>query len=283
MPFSEQEIFDRFESASESPDRSLDCARLALDLAILDHPGISTGRYVNHLGRLAEQTGTRHEELLSAGAEDNVETRLAALKHVFIDIEGYQGDMDAPARSDNLDLVRVIDRRKGSDIALAVLYLHAARACGWHCEPLELPGHFALRLDHEGGRIIFSPFAGCRVLNAADMREIVKEALGPQAELSADYYEPVSSRDMLIALGNALKLYYIETEDYPRALKLVEIMRKLAPDEYRLLLDAGVLYARTNRSAEAVPVLEAYIAAAPGRREQEEAAILLEHIRPRTD
>jgi len=48
-------------------------------------------------------------------------------------------------------------------------------------------------------------------------------------------------------MQNNAKLRQIEGEDYLGALKTVEVMRLLDPNEYRLLFDAGVLYARTHQ------------------------------------
>lgn len=279
MSFSVQDIHNKLKTTAALDDRDIDPADIALLMAACDHPGISLDRYRNHLEKLTRQTGERFDALIDAGADDNVETQLAALKHVMVDTENYEGTAGGAPRHDDYDLMRVIDRRRGADIALALLYISAARHCLWRCDLLELPGYFALRLDYEGRRVIFSPQEGCRVLDAAAMRQIVKDTLGPQAELSAAYYEPLANRQTLVAYGNAVKLYHIEHEDYEHALKVVEMMRFLAPEEYRLLLDAGVLYARTGQPQKAVPALEDYISRSPHPRDRQEAAVLLEHIR----
>ena len=80
-------------------------------------------------------------------------------------------------------------------------------------------------------------------------------------------------------LQNNIQLRLIEAEDYEGALRTVEAMRAVDPGEYRLLLDAGVLYARTNRLQKAIVTLEAYITRAPGDRDRQEAAMLLEQLR----
>ena len=102
---------------------------------------------------------------------------------------------------------------------------------------------------------------------------------GPNAELSATYYEPANNRTILVRLQNNIKLRRIEAEDYEGALRIVQAMRAIDPAEYRLLLDAGVLYARTNRLQNAIETLEDYIAKAPGDRDRHEAALLLQNLR----
>src|SRR5690606_10569173 len=119
------------------------------------------------------------------------------------------------------DLVRVIDRRKGLPIAISILYIHAGRAQGWNVVGLSFPGHVVIRLEEEGHRLIADPFNGGKVLQAPDLRSLVKNALGDKAELSADYYNPATNREMLIRLQNNIKLRQVESEDYEEALKTV--------------------------------------------------------------
>jgi len=144
---------------------------------------------------------------------------------------------------------------------------------------LNIPGHFVCRMDYEGTRLIFDPFAQCALLGAPELRRLIKQSLGPNAELSSTYYEPASNRTILIRLQNNIKMRRIEAEDYEGALNVVEAMRAIDPAEYRLLLDAGVLYARTNRLQKAIVALEDYIGKAPDPRDQHEAALLLQQIR----
>ncbi len=257
---------------------SLNLGESALQLAAIFHPDIALERYKNHLTKIAREVASRHEALLTAGGEDDLETRLAALKHVFVDVHGYAGDRKTPDHIQNADLIRVIDRGAGNAVALSVLYIEVAMAQGWDAYGLDIPGYFAVRLDKDGQRLIFDPFEGCRILQAPDLRRLVKRTMGPHAELSADYYEPATHSDILLRLQNHIKLRQIENEDYDAALKSVDAMRDIAPDEFRLLLDAGVLYARTNQPEKAALVLEDYISRAPDARDRQEAALLLQEI-----
>ncbi len=262
--------------ASDDPGK---LAEGALLLASLSHPGLSLERYHHHLDKLGRETGARFTELRAAGADDSAGTRLAALKHVMVDRHDYFHDREAPDHIQNDNLIRVIDRGKGGAMALAVLYLVAGLAQGWDIALLALPAYPVLRLAHGAERVLCDPADGCLPLQAADLRRLVKTHAGPQAELAADYYEPLAWRDILIRLHNPVKLYQIACEDYAASLQSVEALRALAPDEYRLLLDAGVLYARLGRDDEAEAALEGYISAAPDPRDRREAALLLQEIR----
>ena len=111
------------------------------------------------------------------------------------------------------------------------------------------------------------------------IRKLIKQIRGDKAELSADYYKPCTNRETLIRLQNNIKLRLIEAEDYEEALKAVEMMRLIDPDEYRLLLDAGVLYAKTGQRRGAVGVLEEYVSKAPNPQDRKEAELIIRQIR----
>ncbi len=266
------------ESVGKSEDSEVDLAAAALAFAAIDRPGLSLERYSIHLKKLGKDVGLRHEELLSAGADDNVETQLAALKHVLADGHDYGGDGDTYDNLENASLIGVIDRRKGMPVTLSILYIHAGKTQGWDIAGINIPGHFACRL-HKGGQvIIFDPFYRCKILQASDIRKLVKKALGEHAELSSDYHDPMPNKDVLIRLQNNIKLRRIEMEDYEGALQTVEMMSLIAPEEYRLLLDAGVLYAKLEQLDSAVYALENYIEQAPDARDRADAAQLLAQI-----
>ena len=266
------------ESGGKS-DGDINLFNVAMAFAAPAHEGISIDKYYNHVNKAAREAGERYIELLNAGAKDDARTRLAALKHILTDREGYEGDSDTYDDLQNADMIRVIDRRKGMPIALSILYIHVGRLNGWAVDGLNFPGHFLCRIEHGSERLIFDPFEGCEVLEAPDLRKLIKKIRGQNAELSADYYKPCTNRETLIRLQNNVKLRLIEAEDYDEALKSVEMMRMVDPGEYRLLFDAGVLYAKTGQRKAAVEVLDRYIAEAPDPRDRREAEAIIRHIR----
>lgn len=260
-------------------DDDIALADTALLLSALARPGLDTDRYRHHVQKLGLDVRQRFHDLLQAGADDSPQTRIAALKHVISDQYGYVGSMDQFDDLENADLARVIDQRRGLPIALSILALEAGRAQGWMLEGLNFPGHFLVRIEHEGARLIFDPFSQFRILEAPDLRALIKEVAGDNAELSAAYYQSASNRDILVRLQNNIKLRQVEAEDYAGALATVETMRLFAPREVRLLLDAGVLYAKTGQKLKAIGVLEDYIRQAPSHRDRQDAQLLLLNLR----
>ncbi len=220
----------------------------------------------------------RYKTLIEEGSADDAGVRLAALKHVLHDCEGYQPDPREHEILESADMIRVIDRRAGDSAALSILYIDMARKNNWQIEGLAFPDRLLCRIAHEGTHLIFDTSQNCKCLEAHELRSIVKDALGEAAELATEYYQGLGARECVVQLCNRIKLRHIESGAYDEALSIVERMRVIAPDEYRLLLDAGVLYARTHQVEKAVEALEDYIERAPNQYDREEARLLLSEL-----
>ena len=230
---------DYISSCALKSDGDVKIAELALAMVYDDHEGLSIDRYFNHLQKISGEVERRYRALLEAGSDSDLNTRLAALKHVIADIHDYQPDSRHHEILEGADMIRVIDRGRGCSTALCVLYMDAARAQGWHIEGLNMPSQFLCRLEHKGLRLIFDPSSGCRVMEAHNLRALVKQTLGDDAELSTEYLNGLDARQSVIHLCNHIKHRRIEMGEYDQALSMVKRMRILMPEEYRLLLDAG--------------------------------------------
>lgn len=259
-------------------DAEIDLAYASLTLARLMRPDVHLDRYQNHFTKLAHDVAERHRALIAGGADDDVLTRLAALKHILADREGYQGDSETYNALENADITRVIDRRKGLPIALAILYIHAARAQGWPTMGINFPGHFIVRLEQDGKRILFDPFHGAKLLEAPDLRSYLKQALGPRAELSVTYYTEATNRDVLVRLQNNIKLRQIEAEDYEGALCTLAALKYIDPVELRFLFEEGVVNARIERYGAALSALNDYVTRTPDARDRAEAQGLIAYL-----
>ncbi len=277
--FPEDEYLQILTKYGAGPDQDIDLAECAILMAALDNQTLSIDRYKNHIQKLIKDVGARHQDLLGEGATDDAATQLAALKHIIADENEYAGDEENYDDLQNVNLIRVIERRKGMPVALALIYIHVGLAQGWQVEALSFPAHVVCRMEKNGARLLFDPFQQCNLLQAADLRNMLKTLISPEAELSTDYYNAASKREVLIRLQNNIKLRQVESEDYEGAIKTIETMRLLDPNEYRLLFDAGVLYARTSQALAAITALESYIDLTPDKEAQYDALALLRQIK----
>lgn len=273
------EAFQYIRYAGTQKDAEMDLGECALALALLFLPGIKPERYRFHLQKLAEHLAEEFSARLRLGAEDNLQTRIAALKKVVHEAHGYKGNEQNYDDIQNANFIRVIERRQGLPVALGILYVILARKMKWQIDGLNFPGHFMVRMEKDGERAILDPFKGGHEMNAAELRQLLKSIAGKNAELSHNFYDPVGNREMLIRLENNLKKRLIESEEYAQAIIVAEAMEALAPDEYRILFDKGVLYARLGQKQQAANAIEQYIDRTPHALEKQQAQALLAEIR----
>ncbi len=222
-------------------------------------------RAKDYLKTLGARVRARRHDLVMSGADDDARTDLAALKYILVDTDGFKGADGAYEDLLNANLVHVINRRCGLPVALAILYVHAAGGADITVRALDFPGHVVMRVERGGQIIMFDPSDVCATLDAADLRAILKRGVGPDAELNAAYYTPLSRRGMIIRLQNNIKLRLVERMDYRGALHVLEGMRAIDPGEYRILFDLGVLYEKLDDPTSAIVCLTDYLAALPAR------------------
>jgi regulator of sirC expression with transglutaminase-like and TPR domain len=245
--------------AGEAP---VEIAEAALRLASFDRPRVDLGRYRDHLAELAAEVGASGADAPAALAET-------------MGRHGYEGDNLTYDDLQNATLIRVIDRKKGLPVALGILYLHVARAQGWHMEGLAFPGHFLVRLGH---RFILDPFNGGRLCDAALLRKLLRATAG-RAELAPEHYAPASDRAILLRLQNNIKLRLMR-DDPEKALDVVDRMLLFTPEEASLRVEAGYLSMQAGKLRAAAAHLERAVAEGDGIL-RHRAAALLQQLRGR--
>jgi regulator of sirC expression with transglutaminase-like and TPR domain len=229
----------------------LDLLEAALTLSVLRRgEPVDLAPFRQHVGSMASDLA------------DLVRRRGAApeaLAEVIARSYGYRGDTDSYDDLQNADLVRVIERRKGLPVALSILYLDVARRQGWEAEGLAFPAHFLIRIGIDGARHVVDPFNDGTVRDAADLRGLLRQVLGPEAELSPQHFDPVSDRDVLLRLENNVRLRLANREDWPTAAQSLDRMLAIAPDRPELLFEAGQLNARLDKRRAAIAAFERFL------------------------
>lgn len=222
---------------------------------------------------LAEQA-----HVFGAGTEDTARDRVTALNGLLFAHFGFRGDAEC-TDDDNANLARVISRRRGLPVSLGILYLHAADVLHWEAVGLSFPGHFLLRLDAGGNRLIVDPFNGGRVLEAPDLRALLKQMTGMNAELKSEHYRPLSRRGVLLRLQNNLKLRAARRGDLERAAHMLERMVLIAPREWLLWYELGLMRVRLGHIVQAIDALEIFVAHSRCPTSLRRARTLLERLR----
>lgn len=269
-----EELLAFLSEQGQKPAEEISLFESALAFSALRHPSRSLDRYYHEIERLKTEV---HNQLAEEGA-DHCDAQLSALKTVLVDEHKYLGNALNYDLIDNADICFVIDDGKGLPVALSIIYLEVCERLGLGAEGVNFPGHFLMRLTNNGQQLLFDPFNLARKIGAAELREIIKHIKGDGAELDQAYYQAASKRDILIRLQNNIKKRQIAAEDYEAALETVILTEKIAPNEYRLLLDKGVLLAKNTKSQEAIDTLEKYISLTPFADDRADARMFIEQI-----
>lgn len=254
--------------------RRLDILEVTLALSLLQHDDpVDLAPYRQHVAQM------------SAAVADLVHRRGAspeALAEVIARSYAYRGDNQTYDDLQNADIVRVIERRKGLPVALAILYLQVARDQGWDAEGLAFPGHFLIRVAIDGGRHVVDPFNDGMVRDAADLRELLRKVLGPNAQPMSGHYDPVSDRDVLLRLENNIRLRLVQREDWAGAMRVVDRMLAIAPDQPVLQYEAGQINVRLDKRRAAIASFERFLLMDEGLADadmRQHATALLQELR----
>ena len=238
--------------AAQDDDR-IDLLEGTFLIALEEYPDLVIGEQIGRVDAIAARCG----EFL-AGAEDFFHA-VWVINRILFDEMGIRGNVEAYDDPENSFLNRVLDRRTGIPITLAVLYREVARRCGFHVEGIGLPGHFVVRVTDDWGHTYVDPFHGGRVVTREDLSKVLSDRFGPRARLLDEHLEPVSNRRVLTRMLLNLKRIYVRKQDYERALLASERIVLLQPDAATERRDRGLLYRRTGRRSDAITDLRGYL------------------------
>ncbi|WP_395023406.1 SirB1 family protein [Dongia sp.] len=260
-------------------DSEIRIAEAGLALAAMDRQRSVPESYHEHLAAIdAEMQKTAAELDCSAADDKGLANRATTLGKVLAGNFSYQGDRVTYDDLQNANLMRVIDRRKGLPVALAILYIHAARSQGWAIEGVNFPGHFVVRLHNAGKALILDPFAGGEPCTTADLRRKLKAAAGEKAELQPEHYAAVGNRDILLRLENNLKIRLIQEGDLEKAAAALDRMLLIAPKHAPLYREAGLIQARLGNLNAARAALERFLEISDNDSQRHHVARLIQDL-----
>lgn len=224
------------DAALDRSDERIELGEVALLMAAREYPDTDLSDYRDHLAAVQAATCT------AAAGASNLADRVTAIRNAVFETHGYQGDSDTYGALDNANLIKVIDRRRGIPVSLAIICLEAARGQGWAADGINFPGHFLLRLRDASDGVIVDPFHGGRTLGVEDLRAYLKSVAGDHAELAPEHYAPIGNRGILLRLQNNLRLRAPDAGELDRAVLATTAMIKLAPEEVNLWYELAELH-----------------------------------------
>ncbi|EKT4452265.1 tetratricopeptide repeat protein [Pseudomonas putida] len=152
---------------------------------------------------------------------------------------GFQQDEYHPLRPQAALMDKVLQRRRGQPLTLAILTLKLARRLSIPLEGVGFPGHFLLRVP--GADHLLDPCGGRR-LYPNDCRELLARQFGPQVALTAEHLRSASPLQMLQRLSRNLRQLHISNDNHLAALIDAERIMQLGPVQVSDYVTRASLY-----------------------------------------
>lgn len=220
------------------------------------------GSYVDLLEHSIETARVRSKK-----AKDEPLAIVDAINHVLFKVlriegksEKYKQVIDDPSR---YYLHLVLEEKVASPLALAVLYCCFADGLGLPYECLALPSYYLIRVQSEGTDFYIDAFDHGKLLSQEEFQKKFRSALHKSRMLSASLFEKVSTAQLVSRLVQQLKHIYILRSQAVEALRAVEILTSLFPDNPEFTRDRGILYCEMEYFSKAMEDLKHYLEVRP--------------------
>ena len=262
-------LASRFRRYAASPE--LDLFEGALLVAELVDPGEDLGAAREAVAALA----ARVEEKIAAGAAPH-----AALGEVLFEEEGFRGDEEDYDQPSNSSVARALFRHRGLPITLSILAIEVGRLAGLRLTGVGLPGHFVVGGPDLPDGMYLDPFDGGELYEAGGLARRLAAIFGQPVAVGPEILQPDPPRAILARVLLNLRRSYEQRDRWEDALEVLSCAEALEPDDPEIVRERGLLLVKCGRPEEALPVLEAYAAAAGGE-DAEGIARLIEAVRAR--
>lgn len=260
-------------------DASIDVLGAALCLSAWAQPGLDREPYRRHVQALFDDVVAYvHDDPLSATLASE------AMRQILHRRYGYAETFDTGEQADGSTLSRVIDKRRGSPFALAVLYEHILTRLGLTVEILAFPARALLRIQDDGGhRLVVDPARDGRVLDARALRDLYREHRGGSGDLNPFTLKAYGKRDVLVGLLDQVKAHHLRHAAPEAALATLEAALLIAPDNPRLWRETGLLHARLDHIPDAISALQQFLQLPGDDAHRYTASQLLQQLQSRQD
>lgn len=256
------------------PESQWDLCDAALLIAAQIQPELDVKVCQQQLESMAENVRSR----IVAGMDE--QACIKQLNAYFYDELGFSGDNDNYYLPDNSLLNKVIERRRGIPITLAVIYLKLANAAGLDAYGIGFPGHYLLGVHAEPENIILDPFDQGHILNRSQLRNMLQKLAHEKADdaVLEKNLMPAAKVDTVVRMLRNLKQIYIEAQQVESALSCIELILSLLPEAPDELRDRGMIYQHIEYSRGAIKDLTRYLELVPDAEERGVIEALLDSL-----
>lgn len=258
--------------------RRNDLLRAALMVGKVQDPTFEEEPYIERILELAARVWhrsnrVRYDSVLKAESINHTLFKELAMEGKS---EKYKQVIDDPNR---YYLHTVLDKRAGSPLAIATLYLILAEQIGLACECFALPSYYLIKVKDGDTEFYIDPFDGGKFLKPEEFHRKFKVALQRNRMMSANLFEKVTAYQMVARLVQQLKHVYILKGDALTALRAVELLSALFPQSPEITRDRGILYCEMEYFSKAIEDLRFYLQQRPNAEDVSEIKKLTSMLR----
>ncbi len=206
--------------------------------------------------------------------------KLRLLNHFFFHELHFGGNLNHYYDPENSYLHKVLERRRGIPVSLAVLWLELAQGLGLPAHGVGFPGHFMVKVNLPHAQVVIDPFSG-QSLSREELQMRLEAWRGIHGMPGRDevplghYLQAMPSREIVARMLHNLKEIHRTQQDWLRLVAVEDRLLVLLPqawDEYR---DRGLAQAELGQLGPAVKDLETYLGQVRGG---EDAAAIAERV-----
>jgi regulator of sirC expression with transglutaminase-like and TPR domain len=252
-----------FANLADSPRGPNDLVRGALLIARLGYPDLDESLYRQYLKNISDRIRPRMADAAGMGA------KIGILNHLLFDEEGFRGNGDQYFDPDNSFLNRVIDRRRGIPVTLAVIYMGVGRAVGLDIVGIALPGHFLTAVPDVSGRIFIDPFNRGEILSTEECRQRMGRWAQQPGQVDPRQIPPAGRREILARILRNLKTIYIHTQREMNVLEVLHWILAIQPDAAIEWRERGMRYEAMGNARQAVEDFKRYLEIDPETEDRE--------------
>ena len=245
---------------------SIPLTEAALSIAQDIYPRLDLGAIQSEFDRLASVLKAR------LPADASMVQRLRALNRYFFKELGFSGNRNDYYDPDNSYLNRVLERRRGIPISLAVVYMELGQQIGLPLRGVSFPGHFLVKLKVRAGDIFLDPYSG-QSLSREQLEERLSHFFDARGlDVPTDLalipsIQEASARDILMRMLRNLKSVYHDRKDFEKLLAVQQRLVVLLPDVTTERRDRGLIYAQLECPRAALEDLDFYLGEEPDSAE----------------
>jgi len=204
---------------------------------------------------------------------------IAHLHEYLFEELGLKKDEDFQTRPQAHLLPHVLQTKRGSPVALSLVYAVVGRKLGLDVQGINFPWHFLCSLKYDRKLMFVNPADSGSVLTVAELKDAFEKIGQGELEWNPDILNPANNRLWLTRmLQNLLNLYGSQGA-FEQVAAMLEFEILLWPGAHSLWRDLALILARLGNNAKAAPILAAYLQENPNDTTREELQRLLQILR----